>query len=1021
MKRTFTFLFVSLLAFVGVMAQEVKQITSLADSKSTESYVIYTNDAGLYAKADGSAITANKPGEGYDKAADASKFAFINQDDKYYIWSVSAEKFLTIDGSLKVTSTPDPVEFVVAADADFQGRVRMTFGGGKNININGWRNAVVIDGWAFEDEGTAYYVEVASESFDLTKAMEMLNSSVQVTYVYQFDGKEFDRQTVTQDANTAYSAPAKDYMVFTYPDDNTVSATNNEVVVTCTEALPFEASESFEKAKWYVVDMHSNDNGTADVLNGSKKYIWTYTNGSVQLPKENSKQSAVFGDEKMWCFVGNVVDGFKIYNKAAGNALAINKATDGNNEASMDATATLFTLHKGQIENSTCFKPVGHSFYLNTQAVNGVKILKGWNANDGGSSCRFFAPTALVKDLLANYLVPEAVVGSPIDWAMWEEKVAVISEVYDAISADAWNVKAVTPAVAEVVAAFDEAEKFELAAGNYYIAGTGVGNQANWGLTVNAEGNIVAEEVSGDDLSAFVWTLEAVEDGYTLKSQGKYAGALTAAAGNTPMVDAGVKYTFTDAGLGKFIIKDKDNHVMRTENEGEINYWGTESNEAWYLIPVSYPEVYDLSEVIVGDWEDVTNNGDIVMPNLSSLEAYGQVYWNATNNTDYDAENGVMEFVAGENTSASLVQENVPFSGVYRLTGKAYYKGTGSAVMFVGDQTVAIPAAEELTEISIEFEAEGTNYGYWTEPAYLNIGYRCEFGGAEDVLVVGGFKLETKASMTLEEKFYELAQELGGVQWKLESTFAALYEANKTTFDATYASAVEIFGALQEGKKVLKSAVKSSVEAMEAELAADYMNVLSYYDGEFSTVKNKADQMLWSLDGTEAYDILDEAISAAEDVSAVTEVAQLEAMVVTLKTAMENANQYVPAEVVLKHDAVIEIKVGGTFQLVAEVLPATASQDVVWWSEDWQEKCITVNEDGLVTAKAVGEVTITVESAANAWVYTECVVKVVDPLTDDIESIEAETETVIYDLSGRRVEKMEKGIYIVNGKKVVVK
>jgi hypothetical protein len=28
---------------------------------------------------------------------------------------------------------------------------------------------------------------------------------------------------------------------------------------------------------------------------------------------------------------------------------------------------------------------------------------------------------------------------------------------------------------------------------------------------------------------------------------------------------------------------------------------------------------------------------------------------------------------------------------------------------------------------------------------------------------------------------------------------------------------------------------------------------------------------------------------------------------------------------------------------------------------------------------------------------------------------------IIYDLSGRRVEKMEKGIYIVGGKKVVIK
>ena len=42
-------------------------------------------------------------------------------------------------------------------------------------------------------------------------------------------------------------------------------------------------------------------------------------------------------------------------------------------------------------------------------------------------------------------------------------------------------------------------------------------------------------------------------------------------------------------------------------------------------------------------------------------------------------------------------------------------------------------------------------------------------------------------------------------------------------------------------------------------------------------------------------------------------------------------------------------------------------------------------------------------------------------ITTGIESIEAEAELVIYDLSGRRVEKMEKGIYIVNGKKVIKK
>ena len=42
-------------------------------------------------------------------------------------------------------------------------------------------------------------------------------------------------------------------------------------------------------------------------------------------------------------------------------------------------------------------------------------------------------------------------------------------------------------------------------------------------------------------------------------------------------------------------------------------------------------------------------------------------------------------------------------------------------------------------------------------------------------------------------------------------------------------------------------------------------------------------------------------------------------------------------------------------------------------------------------------------------------------LPQGIDNLNADAELVIYDLSGRRVEKMEKGIYIVNGKKVIVK
>ena len=40
---------------------------------------------------------------------------------------------------------------------------------------------------------------------------------------------------------------------------------------------------------------------------------------------------------------------------------------------------------------------------------------------------------------------------------------------------------------------------------------------------------------------------------------------------------------------------------------------------------------------------------------------------------------------------------------------------------------------------------------------------------------------------------------------------------------------------------------------------------------------------------------------------------------------------------------------------------------------------------------------------------------------DGIDNINADAETVIYDIHGRRVTEMTKGVYIVNGKKVIKK
>ena len=330
MRKKFTMLLAAFLACMGTAWAQTR-ITSLADVQENTSYVLYGKRAGVVTKQDGTGITAVKPDAGYDKSADVSQFAFIKHSDKYFLWSVSASKFLAMDGSLQATSQPDAIEFV-AASGDYEGYVRMRFADntGKNININNAGNSVVIDGWNFEDDGSTYYVEVSKEGVDLSAAIALLNSSVEVTYVYKYNGAEVARKTKMQDNNSAYSAPDLGYyFTFTYPDNNTVSATNKEIEVVCTDNLPFTVSTDYANATWYVLQIRSNN----------KKYVVR----GESAPYANTTTTPTTEDA-LWAFVGNPIDGIQVLNKAAGEGYTL--GLDGNNGVMTEGTTT-WNITKG--------------------------------------------------------------------------------------------------------------------------------------------------------------------------------------------------------------------------------------------------------------------------------------------------------------------------------------------------------------------------------------------------------------------------------------------------------------------------------------------------------------------------------------------------------------------------------------------------------------------------------------------------------------------------------------------------
>ena len=113
-------------------------------------------------------------------------------------------------------------------------------------------------------------------------------------------------------------------------------------------------------------------------------------------------------------------------------------------------------------------------------------------------------------------------------------------------------------------------------------------------------------------------------------------------------------------------------------------------------------------------------------------------------------------------------------------------------------------------------------------------------------------------------------------------------------------------------------------------------------------------------------------------------------------------------------------KKGATYQLQVTYNEDATNVDLVWSSDN--ESVATVDQNGLVTIVGSGDTEVRVVAPSGVEASISVGVEILDDDdVDGIKSVESEAKSVIYDLQGRRVQKMEKGLYIVNGKKVLVK
>lgn len=414
----------------------------------------------------------------------------------------------------------------------------------------------------------------------------------------------------------------------------TVAEGTTAYTVNLAENLPFVKSENFDNAKWYLMDMHSNDTGNDDVNSGRKHYMWTYVaaDQDVTLPQMVMNDETKITDNMQWCFVGDVVNGFKIYNKAAGSTMTLRKASIGNNDAVGNTASVMSTTDDHNkfklyptttgIANGFCFKLDGDDYYLNTQQTDpkdwNTKVLRGWNKTDGGSTCRVFAPNKFVADAARLYnnlyvKVSELPAGAIGANSYLEEgnNLETLKSQYAAATAEGYTTK-------QVNALAGTMEKVNAAAANATTVETGkyyrlYNAKDKKYLCVRATNNaqMTTDASMGKAVSSVVTFADAETGRFRMKVEGKTFGkyvtdnrAITleednsGAKGSYVVAHTGTTFTFYDYASNN---AHSYLHCNNAGDAGNVVGW-----EALGEISPSYWHVIEATDVEI----DMTAQGD---------------------------------------------------------------------------------------------------------------------------------------------------------------------------------------------------------------------------------------------------------------------------------------------------------------------------------------------------------------------------------------------------------------------------
>lgn len=409
-----------------------------------------------------------------------------------------------------------------------------------------------------------------------------------VTYKYTYKGN-FVGQKVAYTQTPEENVPT---FGTTYTNGTITKTGNGIYTVECTPLFESAATYNPETAHWYAIDIHNNA--------ANKLWYVADEGGFVTTPTIEKGKVTNLTDNYLWTFVGNETDGYQIYNKATGKAIAYttNATTSDNGDVFQIKASTASNKDKG-----FCFTKDG-SNYLNEQ---GNKI-NTWTATDEGSTMHVQEPKDYILSYAAKYQsysedlnnAPEKAIGT-YPYLSNAENFAAYKAAYAAATAES----ATETEINKLLTLNKEVEANEPASttiedGKYYR----LYNHANKKIMRVDPTNNTIMDYSADANEAksvgSVVTFKSIpsEPGrYRMMIEGKTFGSATTSTNVVLQEDnSNAKGSYIVDHVGtKFKFRDNTSSTPRYSyihcNYGKVVGWEASGASWWYVVPANDVEI----------------------------------------------------------------------------------------------------------------------------------------------------------------------------------------------------------------------------------------------------------------------------------------------------------------------------------------------------------------------------------------------------------------------------------------------